>query len=299
MAPPMKAWIRLLRPKEYTKNFIIFLPLFFGMKFNQGELVAYSALAFLLFSLLASAVYIMNDLRDVEADRKHPVKRLRPIAAGLVSPRLAWVAVGGLFLCSLVPAFLWSRPLFVWMVVYLAVNLAYTHALKHVAILDVFILASGFVIRLYVGKAVTDTTLSHWIILMIFLGALFIGFAKRRDDLLLSGGGESVRRAISGYNLEFVHAAMVFMAAVTVVCYILYTTSPEVVQKWGEIFPSTAFVLFGILRWLQLAFVKNRTGSPVDIILHDRYILGSAGLFLLYYGFIIYFHYRFNMSFHG
>jgi 4-hydroxybenzoate polyprenyltransferase len=295
----MKAWIRLLRPKEYTKNFIIFLPLFFGMKFNQGDLVAYSAAAFGLFCLLASAVYIMNDLGDREADLKHPVKRLRPIAAGLVSPRAAWIGVGVLLVCALVPAVLWSRSLFIWMAVYLGVNIAYTRALKHVAILDVFILASGFVIRLYVGKVSTDTTLSHWIILMIFLGALFIGFAKRRDDLLLSGGGGEVRRAMGGYNLEFVHAAMVIMAAVTVVCYILYTTSVEVVQKWGEIFPSTVFVLFGILRWMQLAFVKNRSGSPVDIVLHDRYILGSVGLFLLYYGFVIYFHYRFNMSFHG
>lgn len=293
--PPL---VKLLRPKEYSKNLFIFLPLFFAVRFNNLALVLDSLFAFILFSLAASAVYIFNDLQDLEADRHHPVKSRRPLAAGKITPALAKGVAGVLASGSLGLSWYWNVAVFTWIAIYLVMNVAYSLYLKRVALLDIFIIAFGFVIRLYVGRSATDTVLSHWIILMTFLLMLLVAFGKRRDDLLQVHPTE-VRRAIGDYSLEFVNASMVCMAAVTVVCYILYTTSAEVVQKWGNLFPSTIFVMFGVLRFLQLAFVKKNTGSPSDLLLKDRPLQASLALFILYYGVVIYLHYRFNMVFQG
>jgi 4-hydroxybenzoate polyprenyltransferase len=281
----------LFRVREYSKNFFIFLPLFFGVKFNDPSLFLKSFVIFVLFSMLTSAVYLLNDRLDLETDRKHPRKKNRPLASGKISKSFALVLCLGLASVSLILGFFWKLPIGLWMSAYLVINLFYSFGLKQVPIVDIFMIASGFVIRLYLGTAATGMYLSHWIILMTFLLALFLGLAKRRADLVLVlGGGENLRASIKGYSLEFVNGAMILMAAVTLVCYIMYSVDDTIVAKYHSrsLFPSVIFVLFGILRWLQISFVQNHPGTPTDVLLGDRLVLLSIVLWLGYFGFLIY-----------
>ncbi len=269
------------------------MPLFFAAKFLSVPLLLSSLKAFGLFCLLASAVYIINDLADRSADRSHPKKKKRPIASGAVSRLEALLWVGVLSAASLGVAWFWNHVLFYWLAFYMGINLLYSFWLKHVALIDIHVIALGFVVRLYVGKAVTDLTLSYWIVLMTFLLALFLALGKRRDDVLVfKAKGKSPRPAAAGYNLEFVTGAMILMASVTVVAYLMYTVSDDIVQKYGhrDLFPSVLLFLLGILRYLQITLVFNRSASPADVLLHDRIIQLSLLAFFGYFVLIIYLH---------
>jgi 4-hydroxybenzoate polyprenyltransferase len=268
--------LSLLRPHQYLKNLFIFAPVLFAARFTEAQLLLTSLAAFACFSLTASGVYVFNDLRDREADREHPKKRNRPIASGAVSPRLAaFLAAGlpaaGLGLClALLP---WSCA--AWILVYIALNLLYSLKLKHVSLLDVSIIALGFVLRLFVGSAATGIELSAWIILTTFLLALFLALAKRRDDeIIFLETGKRMRQAGAGYNLEFINVSLGIMAAVVVVAYTMYTLTPSVAGHFGtdKIYLSVIFVVLGILRYLQLTFVFKDSGSPTRIVLKDRFL---------------------------
>lgn len=174
---------------------------------------------------------------------------------------------------------------------YAALNVAYCVHLKHVAILDVVVIGIGFVLRLFVGSVATSVPLSMWIVVMTFLLALFLGLAKRRDDLLLlAQTGKSMRRSIDGYNLQFVDAAMAIMASVVIVAYLLYTTTHEVVDRLGSehLYLTSLFVIVGILRYLQIAFVEEQSGSPTRVVLRDRTVQGAVVLWLLAFAWILY-----------
>ncbi len=287
----LKFLFNLFRVKEYSKNFFIFLPLFFGVKLTDIHLVTKSLFVFLLFSLLTSSVYLLNDILDLENDKKHPYKKNRPLASGQISKLFASILFASLAIFSLSIAFWWRLPIGLWMSLYFVINLFYTFVLKQIPILDIFLIASGFVIRLFLGTAATGMYLSHWIILMTFLLALFLGLAKRRVDLVLVlGGGENLRSSIKGYTLEFVNGAMILMAAVTLVCYIMYTVDDTIIAKYHSrsLFPSVVFVLFGILRWLQITFVENARGTPTEVLLGDRLIQLTLLLWISYFGILIY-----------
>ena len=174
-----------MRPSQYFKNLFIFAPLFFGLKITNIELLLSAFVAFLSFSLIASAVYIFNDYHDVEEDKLHPTKKNRPLASGSISKKAALLLMLMLLLVGLCIFSLLGRQMLYIVFVYLVINIAYTIKLKHVAIIDVFIIAIGFVLRLFIGSAVTNVELSMWIILMTFLLALFLALAKRRDDVLI------------------------------------------------------------------------------------------------------------------
>lgn len=263
----------LLRIHQYIKNLFIFAPLVFSFNFNQGNALDVT-IVFILFSLLASSIYIFNDLMDIQEDKKHPSKKFRPLASGKVTKNSAKILIIFLSTISLTVSFFISINLFFVLLVYFFLNIAYSLKLKHITIVDIFIIATGFVLRLFAGNSVLDTSLSMWIIIMTFLLALFLAIAKRRDDVLLSSQGKATRKNIDGYNLEFVNATMILMAGVIVVSYILYTVSSEVMQRLHSeyLYLTAFFVILGIMRYMQITFVEENSGNPTKIVLKDRFL---------------------------
>ncbi|MDF1879531.1 decaprenyl-phosphate phosphoribosyltransferase [Sulfurimonas sp. SAG-AH-194-C20] len=278
----MNNFITLLRPHQYVKNLFIFAPLIFAFNFNQ-ESVLNATFAFVLFSLLASSIYVLNDFMDIEEDKKHPTKRNRPLASGAISPTTANFLFLGLSSATLIVTYFFSTALFGVLVMYFVLNILYSYRLKHIAIVDIFIIATGFVLRLFAGAQVTNTPLSMWIIIITFLLAIFLALAKRRDDVLLSLEGKETRKNIDGYNLEFVNAAMVLMSGVVIVSYLQYTVSAEVIARIGSeyLYLTTLFVILAILRYMQITFVEQQSGSPTKIVLKDTFIKVTLILWLI------------------
>jgi len=267
--------IVLMRPHQYIKNIFIFLPLFFALKITDWHLLFNSFVAFIAFSLSASAVYILNDYHDIEEDRSHPKKKSRPLASGAIEKSQAvWIMIL-LFLSGFLLMGYLSIEALMILFLYVGMNIAYSLYLKHIAILDVVMISIGFVLRLFIGSAVADIPLSMWIVIMTFLLALFMALAKRRDDMLIYlDTGKKMRRVIDGYNLQFLDIAMSIMASVVIVAYIIYTSSPEVIQRVNShyLYLTALFVILGIMRYLQVAFVLQDSGSPTRIVLKDRFM---------------------------
>lgn len=280
----LKGLVRLARPHQYLKNLFVLLPLFFGWKLSDQAAISGTLLAFAVFCLAASAVYVFNDLRDAPQDREHPIKKNRPIASGQVSIRLAWaylvvLAGAALALTPLVPGKAFAGILGA----YLAINVAYSLGMKHMAIVDLISIAVGFVLRVFGGGSASGITPSHWIVIMTFLLALFLGLAKRRDDLLLAACGPKTRKCLDGYSLEFVSLCMAVMAGVVIVSYILYTLSPDVMAKHGteQLYLTSLWVVAGILRYMQITYVEQRSGSPTQVLLRDPFIQVCIGLWVV------------------
>lgn len=279
----MSETIKLLRIHQYIKNLFIFMPLIFSFSYTSAQNNINSLVAFVLFSLMASAIYILNDLLDVEEDKKHPTKRFRPIASQKVSKNRAKLLILTLSAFTLTASFLFNVQLFLVLLAYFVLNILYSFRLKHISILDIFIIATGFVLRLFAGSAVTGISLSMWIILMTFLLAIFLALAKRRDDVLLSLKGKETRKNIDGYNLEFVNASMVLMASVVIVSYIFYTVSADVMARLhtNYLYLTSFFVIIGILRYMQITFVEQESGSPSKIVLKDTFLKLSIIFWLI------------------
>ncbi len=271
----MAAFIRLARPHQYLKNGFIFLPLFFSYQLTHWQSLLRVTLSFLVFCLAASSVYVLNDIIDIQDDRLHPVKKNRPLASGAISVTEAGFFLILLALSSLgLALFFPDYSVLMLMVGYIGMNIAYSLTLKHIPIVDVATIATGFVLRVFVGARAAGIPVSHWIVLMTFLLALFLALAKRRDDLLLAGEGNLLRRSLSGYTMEYVSMSMGVMAAVTIVSYILYTLSPEVIIKHGtdNLYLTTFWVILGLLRYLQITLVENLSGSPTRTLIHDVFL---------------------------
>lgn len=275
-----------LRPHQYVKNLFIFLPLFFALKITAGELLLNATIALISFSLTASAIYTLNDLHDIEEDRQHPKKKSRPLASGAISKAQAIKIMVVLFGTGFAMMTALSGQAAIILAVYVGMNIIYSLYLKHVAILDVTIIAVGFVLRLFIGSTVTGIPLSRWIVIMTFLLALFMALAKRRDDVLIYlDTGEKMRRVIDGYNLQFLDTAMAIMASVVIVAYTIYTTSAEVAARLNSehLYMTALFVILGVMRYLQVAIVHKNSGSPTQIVLRDHFMqLTLAGWFLTF-----------------
>lgn len=271
----MKQMVQLLRVHQYIKNLFIFLPLFFALRITDLELLTHTIIAFIAFSLTASAIYILNDYHDIDEDRQHPKKKNRPLASGAVNKTQAIGMMVVLAAAGFGLMFMLSWRAAGILAAYVTLNIAYSFYLKHVAIVDVIIIAVGFVLRLFVGSVVTGIPLSMWIVVMTFLLALFMALAKRRDDVLIfMETGKKMRKVIDGYNLQFLDTAMAIMASVVIVAYITYTTSAEVVSRIHSeyLYLTALFVVLGVLRYLQVAFVLKDSGSPTKIVLKDRFM---------------------------
>ena len=274
--------LQLLRPHQYIKNLFIFAPLLFSFNFTLSSFIN-ASIVFLLFSFIASSVYILNDYMDIEEDKKHPIKKFRPLASGKISKKTAKILFLGISTSTLIISFFYNINLFYILFLYFLLNIAYSLKLKHIALVDIFIIATGFLLRLFAGSSVLDIYLSMWIIIMTFLLALFLALAKRRDDVLLSLQGKETRKNIDGYNLEFVNATMVLMSAVIIVSYILYTVSTEVIQRLhtNYLYLTTFFVILGIMRYMQITFVEEKSGSPTKIVLKDTFLKVTILLWLV------------------
>ncbi len=286
----MKDYLKLIRVEQYVKNLFVLSPLFFGGAFSDWTLLSRTLLAFLAFAFAASSIYIINDFFDINEDRAHPEKCKRPLASGAIGSRNALVLQVVLMLMSLVLSYTLSMDLFLVVCGYIGLNLLYSKWLKHIAILDVNIIAAGFVLRLLAGTAVTRIELSVWILLMTYLLALFLAIAKRRTDVVHAQNGKEVRKNIEGYNLAFVDTALGILASIVIVCYIFYCISPENQRhyhsKW--LYLSIIFVINGIFRYLKLALVDGATASPTLIVLKDRFIQLTIICWLLLMSYLLY-----------
>ena len=265
------AILRALRPRQWAKNVFVFAALIFAGRLADAEAVLAVFGAFAVFCALSSSVYLLNDLRDLEADRAHPVKRHRAIAAGHVSPATAGVLAAVLGGASLVAAFALSPGLGQVAVAYLVLNLAYSFGLKRVVILDVMMVAAGFLLRAIAGARVLDVAISHWLVLCTGLLALFLGFVKRRQELAAEHGGEATRAILKEYSLPFLDQMIAIVTGATVVAYSLYAFSPEVAQKLGteHLGLTIPFVLFGIFRYLYLVHQRGEGENPTAVVLAD------------------------------
>ena len=277
----LKNIFRLIRPEQWLKNTFVLLPLFFDRHLLEWQYWQPSLIAFFAFCFAASGIYCFNDIYDAEADRLHPKKKNRPIASGAVSKSAGYVTMSCCWLIAaallLIDNFVWNNRTWLWAIIffYVLMNIAYTVRLKQVPILDVFIISIGFVLRVISGGENAHIYISHWIVLMTFLLALFLAFAKRRDDVAMyEADGKLMRHGIDRYNTAFMNQAMTVVATLTMVCYIMYTLSDEVIARIGNphLYMTSIFVLAGIIRYLQVAIVDVKSGSPTKILLRDRFI---------------------------
>lgn len=288
----ISAAIRLLRPQQWVKNLFLFLPIFFaGQFFSHYTGLLHLGLGFFAFSFIASAIYIINDYQDIEEDRRHPVKKYRPLAAGTVSPRLA----AGIFALLFITGFAIAYFLDIWfslvLGLYFIFNLSYSLGLKNFPLIDIFIIALGFLLRTIAGGLVADVPVSQWLMIMVFLLALFLALAKRRDDIVLrmSGGGQ-MRKSVKNYNLEFLGACLTMVAGIIIVSYIMYTISEEVTNRLGSpyIYLTSIFVIAGLMRYLQIAMVENDSGSPTRILYKDSFIRVTIVSWIISFYILIY-----------
>ena len=285
----LTAFLALARPRHWIKNAFVAAPLFFTPEALGPSTLAAAAMAVAAFSLAASSVYVFNDFCDRDADRLHPVKCRRPIAAGAVSPKAALVFAALLLACAAFLASQLPQSFGTVLCVYLALNLAYSWRLKHVSLLDVLIVAAGFVLRVEGGAYVIGVVPSVWILVCTGLLALFLALAKRRDDLV-SDIDAAHRKALAGYNLRFVDTAIAVVLGALVVSYLLYTADQAVIRRYGteRLYLTAPFVLAGMLRYLQIALVEERSGAPTDIALSDRFLIVCVLGWVAVFGYLIY-----------
>lgn len=285
------AYIKLLRPKDWAKNLFLFIPLFFAGEFTNVEKILQILLGFIAFSAIASSIYIMNDYRDIEDDRKHPKKCKRPLASGEVSKPSAIVICAILIVAGFGLAYFIRDKFMFVLAIYFVINFGYSFGLKNIPILDIILLAAGFVLRVKAGSVIAYIPLSEWIIIMVFLLALFMAIGKRRDDVILKlSSGVDMRKSIKGYNLELLNTLLALICAVIIVSYFMYTMSEETMTKMGthRLYYTCLFVMAGIMRYLQIIFVVADSGSPTKILYKDRFIQIVLLLWIASYIAIIY-----------
>jgi prenyltransferase, ubiA family len=290
----MKNLIRLIRPKQWIKNLIVLLPVFFGGALLHPSAIYAGLITALSFSFAASSIYCLNDIIDIEDDKHHPIKCNRPLASGAISIPQGYTLMILMLILSMASTFLlYDHQLETAGVIafYWLLNIGYCLKLKQYAIIDVCIVAFGFVLRVLAGGVSTSIHLSKWIVLMTFLLMLFLSFAKRRDDVVrMNETGHAPRQNTIRYNLTFINQAITITSSVTLVCYIMYTVSPETIQNFHTdyLYLTSVFVLVGLLRYIQIAVVDKKSGDPTKVILRDRFTqlivlaFGLAFLFIIY-----------------
>lgn len=270
--------LKSLRVYQWVKNIFIFFPLVFaGHLKNQNEIVLLIA-AFFLFSFAASSVYLFNDIADYEKDKIHPVKKHRPLPSGSITKLQAGITSFALAAIACNGAFLVKPMYAVLLAGYFVINLLYSFGLKNIAIVDVFFLSFGFIIRIVSGAVVIDVPVSHWILVCTFSLTLFLGFAKRRNEMILMGEkGNEHRVSLKGYSITFLDQCLSITAGATLISYLLYTISPETISKFGtsDLVYTAPPVFYGVFRYLFLVNNNNGTGDPSRLLLSDKGIAVS------------------------
>ncbi len=285
-------WIKLIRPHQWIKNLFLFIPAFFSGHLDDSLLFVDLLQGFLAFSFAASAIYIFNDIKDVESDRNHPGKRFRPIAFGKISIPVAYFMIVVLLLLSISICYFLNDTFLFIIATYLILNLFYSLGLKKIAILDIMIVASGFIFRTLGGGIIAEVPVSKWLILMIFLLALFLAMAKRLDDLLIEKEtGIISKKNVGKYNITYITSGITMLAGIIIVCYIMYSISEDVMgrQHSDQVYLTSIFVIAGVLRYLQIILVENKRWSPTRVLYKDPFIIITILLWAMSYIFIIYF----------
>jgi 4-hydroxybenzoate polyprenyltransferase len=264
--------IKTMRPRQWTKNVFVFAALVFDKKLTEWRFFARTIAGFVLLCVISGTVYIINDLVDAEKDRQHPRKRMRPIASGKLGTGAAIAAAIVIPLIALPLSFVLSPVFGAILTLYLVVQIAYSLRLKHIVIIDVMIIASGFLLRVAAGVPLVEAArFSPWLYVCMMLGALLVGFGKRRHELLLlKENANSHRQSLEDYNLQLLDHAITIVTASTLLAYALYTFSAEGLPDDNSMMLTIPFVLYAVFRYLYLIHVKGEGGEPEDIILSDR-----------------------------
>lgn len=275
--------IKSMRPQQWTKNLAIFPALIFDEKLFQLPSLLNTTLGFLLLCLVSGTVYIINDLVDIEKDRTHPTKKNRPIASGAISKKVA-VGAAIIILCFILPLSFRLKPVFgLLMVLYLLLQLAYSFKLKHLVIIDVMTIAAGFIIRIGAGVSLVQVArFSPWLYVCATLLMLFMGFGKRRQELLLAQNGvKNTRKTLDDYSLQFLDDMILIVAATTVMAYSLYTFSAPNLPENHLMMLTIPFVIYGIFRYLYIIHILGGSGEPAEVLLQDRPIQFTVFLWVL------------------
>ena len=289
---PLASLVVSLRPGQWTKNLVVFAGLLFGKQLFEPGAVAVSCAAFAIFCALSGVIYLLNDVADREADRRHPLKSRRPIASGQLSPAAALAAAAVIGLAALAAAYVLGPAFALVAVVYVALQATYSTWLKHVVIIDVLTIAIGFVLRAVSGAVAISVAISHWLLVCTVLLALFLALSKRRHELtLLAEGATGHRRILGEYSPYLLDQMIGVVTASTLIAYIFYTISPETVQNFNteNLALTIPFPLYGIFRYLYLVHKKEGGGSPAEMLLNDRPLLvcvalWAAAVVLIVYG---------------
>ncbi len=291
------AALTALRPKQWTKNLLVFVGVIFSQHLSEGAMLQRAVAGFLTFSLLSGSVYVLNDLLDIESDRQHPRKRLRPIASGALPVAVAWTMLPLLWIAVALLSWWLGVGFMIVAGVYLLNNFAYSHWLKHQVVLDVMLISLGFVLRAIAGVAVLwpispETQLSPWLLVCTFFGALFLGVSKRRRELVNAGKQAGMQRAVlQVYTPELLDIMLSVSAATTLMAYALYTIWPTTVTKFGTeaLMYTVPFVAYGVFRYLHLVNVSESSEDPSQVLLSDRPIQITVVLFLTTAVWVLYF----------
>jgi 4-hydroxybenzoate polyprenyltransferase len=278
-----------MRPAQWLKNGIVFAGLVFGGKLLEPSAVASATLAALSFCLLSSGFYLINDVRDRDADRLHPVKRLRPVAAGELAPRTAAVLGALLILFAIAASALLSWSLMYVFLAYAGLMAAYNLGLKEIAIIDVFAIAGGFVLRAVGGAMVVDVSISPWLLVCTMLLALLIGFGKRRHELVVLNDARGHRRNLSVYNQAMLDQSVAVSAAGTLIAYAVYTFDSESAQNHHRMMLTIPFVAYGVFRYLYLLYLGNQGGAPETMLLTDRPLVAAVAAWVTASALLFYF----------
>jgi 4-hydroxybenzoate polyprenyltransferase len=291
----MRFVLQLVRPQQWSKNLFVFLPLFFNGKIRNLDMLFVCIGVFIAYSLAASSIYCFNDIWDEKTDKIHPKKCKRPIASGHVSKKEGYLIMLICAILSVATLFFFGGE-YKFQVLglvsfYYVLNILYCVMLKNIAIVDVMMIALGFVLRVVAGGVATDVWLSEWIILMTFLLALFLSFAKRRDDVVIfETTGTELRKNTNKYNLDFMNQVLTVLGTITIIAYIMYTISPDVIDQFHNhyVYLTSIFVLAGFIRYMQIAIVDLKSGSPTDVLLHDRFLQACIVGWIAFFVVIIY-----------
>lgn len=284
---------RLLRPKQWIKNGFVFAPLIFARELFDPGLFLLALRGFVAFCFTASAVYIVNDFADLESDRTHPEKKHRPLAAGTVRPSHAWILFGVLLIAAALVASGMNPRFLALLVTYFLLNLAYSWKLREIFLLDVFIIAAGFMLRVLGGAYAIGVAVSSWLVLCSLFISLFLGFAKRRGELVeWEQSGETARRkTLLLYRPDFIDQLLTVAAAGTVISYALYTVAPRTVEMFGtdRLIYTTVFVIYGVFRYMFLVHTSKTVENPAGALTSDVPIIVNAAFWIVSCVFLIYF----------
>lgn len=281
--------VSLLRIKHWVKNLFIFIPILVSGSLLDIASLEKATIAFVFFCTASSLVYIINDLKDVEKDRNHPVKKNRPLASGRIKKSQAYLIVGVLLVIISIGQFLFSPATLYIISAYVILNLVYTFWTKNIPILDVISISSGFVLRVQTGVVATSLIFSSWLVIMTFTLAMLLGLGKRKAELISLDGNVDTRKSLKGYSLQFISSLQTVFSTITITVYILYTVFSETFPgNRSMLLYSSVFVIAGLSRYIQISNSEDMIEEPTNILYKDKFVFATVFLWVLYIGISIY-----------